>query len=349
MLAPMFGVSLLEIPHAQAGESEQKSVAFMDYTFGPGVTAQNQTILVPVKTLIAALGGNGMCQLASELCAEDGTKIKPGCEIVRLQTPEQASLWDMSRGSQGLAKALSNHAGSVLVTAALRARLYMPPQGPLTQLLDIIGRLLSAIPADAQPFEFTLLGYTVTREGTDEQIQELWIQAFSLLSMCVSISFRNCECEHPAITLHICRAIRTCLETNSTGWIRLFVFPSVRGMSEPIPELAAELPKLLRSLRSSKLGHRSISGHRGCDIPVACLPKESRYLAGVVRSALDCNRFVSSRESEEKWKAFERGDKVPAFFMHGVLYIWRFLLDYPKIFDPPTGDVDEALDPQVEE
>ena len=208
-------------------------------------------------------------------------------------------------------------------------------------LVAEVGSVLDGLPPDARAFELQLLNYSFTEDcGLDAP----WLDFFSRLRSCHTISFRHCTCSHPAALLQVYRAVRSCLESLAPSWVRLFVIPANTGCVEELPELRLELPLLIDALRRSSVVHFSRSGARTCSTPVAPIPKEARFLAGVLVTCLDCKRVAGSivRQRQEQ-KAGARSDGVPAMFLHGVLYIWRFFLSTQKLLTP--GEVEDGLDP----
>ena len=62
------------------------------------------------------------------------------------------------------------------------------------------------------------------------------------------------------------------------------------------------------------------------------------------------NRFASMQISRRtKPNDEDRPDRIPAFFLHGVLYVWRYLHKPANILFTKGADMDKSLDAAVAE
>lgn len=76
------------------------------------------------------------------------------------------------------------------------------------------------------------------------------------------------------------------------------------------------------------------------------MDEADRFWAGLIESSLDINRFVSMLKSRRtNPKEDDRPDRIPAFFLHAVLYIWRFLYRPVNVLEVKGSDMGEALLP----
>ena len=69
-----------------------------------------------------------------------------------------------------------------------------------------------------------------------------------------------------------------------------------------------------------------------------------RFWTGLVESSLDLNRFAGMLKARRTdLKDDSRLDRIPAFFLHGVLYIWRFLYKPASVMEVKGTNMVEAL------
>eukprot|EP00434_Breviolum_minutum_P028541 symbB.v1.2.025247.t1/scaffold2442.1/size78961/2 len=235
------------------------------------------------------------------------------------------------------------------ILVASRRRSPVPKEGSADVLLESLRKVFARIPPDRRVSQVTLLGFTLL---PSEREDDAWRHIFDSLLGCSTISFRKCFCEASTL-LHILQAIRHVLSCKTSSWIGLWVLPSCLQASEST-ELAAafrdEMPLFLYALRESQLCHISRSGCKTCRIPAAPLDDDDRVWAGLVESSLDVNRFASMQISRRtKPKDDDRPDRIPAFFLHGVLYVWRFLHKPANVLFTKEADMDKSLNAAVAE
>ena len=105
-----------------------------------------------------------------------------------------------------------------------------------------------------------------------------------------------------------------------------------------------KLHRFLYALRQSKLCHISRSGCKTCRIPAGPMDDADRFWTGLVESSLDLNRFAGMLKARRTdLKDDSRLDRIPAFFLHGVLYIWRFLYKPASVMEVKGTNMVEAL------
>ena len=78
------------------------------------------------------------------------------------------------------------------------------------------------------------------------------------------------------------------------------------------------------------------------------MQEPDRFWVTLVASSLDLNRFVNvlkSRRTAGHQEDNPRADGVPAFFLHGLVDIWRFLYSPGRVVETKALGMNDALQP----
>ncbi|CAK9043678.1 unnamed protein product [Durusdinium trenchii] len=332
ILAPLFGFKV-EQGLRDGARNEQEAILFLDFEkLHEMRDIDLQSIpLAPPQELLRWIQFDGMSWLISEdvasrTYAEDDVwiTVAKGDEVVKVESMMRDCVWDVTMETQSLPTRVRTCGFSYLrIFVAARRRVPVPKEGSAGILLDSLRKVLARVPPGRQVSQVTLLGFTLV---PSEKEHTVFDDIFDTLLQCSTISFRKCSCQASTL-LHLLQAIRRALCHKAYSWIGLWVMPSCPARSES-PELAAafrvEMPRFLYALRKSKLCHISRSGCKTCRIPAGPLEEADRFWLGVVDS------------------------QIPAFFLHGVLYIWRYLYKPANVLQVEGTNMEEALSPSAE-